>query len=190
MPPYMKLTDADRRKENNASKMMNMTGNDFLKFLKEEPSTPAAPTLFETYLMVQNKGIYGDVGNTLKKSIDDEYSSRTSLPTGTRLYRSTFQTEPMNFVAGDNKLFYFGLDYIIAVWYGLEMWQKFKKDRHDISYDNWFVYLHEYEVIAPLSYKYLDDIDTNPANDKYIKTCKKTRMCSSTGNISWKLRQA
>ncbi len=133
-------------------------------YLKDNP---ANNTIFSAYTSKNTKN-----HETLIKYIKKKYNVKNrQIPIGTRLYRAAFETDPMDLFSSKKDFFFFGLDAYIAVWYALEMWQMFKKNRHNIPYTDWFTSLHEYEVIKPFDYEYLSDITTNPKNDPYYDIC-------------------
>ncbi len=107
-------------------------------------------------------------------SIQQRYNVADAiLPVGTRLYRTAFEKDPMDFFVPKKDICYFGLDAWISIWYGLEMWQRIKTDSHELSYNKWFVHMHEYEIQEPISYTYLPDMYINPKNAPYYETCLK-----------------
>jgi hypothetical protein len=96
----------------------------------------------------------------------------STLGVGTPIYRTALEKNPMEFFSSKKDFVFFGLDAWIAIWYALELWQRYKTDRHSLSYNDWFVYLHEYRVIKPIRYKYLEDLHTNPKDEPYYEICK------------------
>ncbi len=122
-----------------------------------------------------NTGPFRNAHEEFVKIIEHMYNIRKKeIPIGTRIYRTAMESDPQDFFK--TNLLFFGLDAWIAIWYALEMWQNFKKTRHEMSYDEWHVYFHEYEVVKPIKYAYLPDIQINPKNDEYYEICK-TQPC-------------
>jgi hypothetical protein len=115
--------------------------------------------------------------NNFIKSIQTKYNKPTDPPVldvGTKIYRSGLELNPLEFFSKKKDFMFFGLDSWIAIWYALELWQQYKTNARAIPYDKWKVYLHEYDVIKPLEYKYLEDIHTNPKDEPYYTICKET----------------
>jgi hypothetical protein len=94
------------------------------------------------------------------------------LPKGTTIYRTSFEKDSMDIRAfGD--VVYFGLDFLISLWYGLEIWDRFApggQHRHTTPYTDWYVYLHEYEVKQDIPYVFILDIYDWPGDHKNCKT--------------------
>jgi hypothetical protein len=106
--------------------------------------------------------------NEIYKRIDKCYKNKTKLPKGTLLYRCSFSKDAMNIISSDdkNKVIYFGLDFVIATWIGLEI-----NEKHSEYIP---CYLHIYETQKEISYKYLYSLGSDGVPmDLDPKTCIK-----------------
>ena len=85
----------------------------------------------------------------LYEIIDFIYMNKKKLPKGTLLYRCSIYKDPTNFTLKNDKsqVIYFGLDFVIALWIGLEINEKSNKDIQ--------CYLHIYELQKDIPYKYI-----------------------------------
>jgi hypothetical protein len=85
----------------------------------------------------------------LYEIIDLIYMNKKKLPKGTLLYRCTIYKDPTNFILNNekSKVIYFGLDFVIALWIGLEINEKSNKYIK--------CYLHIYELQKDIPYKYI-----------------------------------
>ncbi len=133
----------------------------------------ATPNTRKAYWQLLPKGQpTTNARNTLVRAIQKKYNRADyHIPVGTRLYRSALEADPHELFVAKKDMFFFGLDAYISVWYALEMWQMFRKNRHSVPYAEWYTYMHEYEVVAPIPYKYLPDLATNPKNAPYKDIC-------------------
>jgi hypothetical protein len=107
--------------------------------------------------------------NDLYKMYDLCYKNKNKLAKGMILFRCSTEKDPMiiNNSYDKSEVVYFGLDFVIAIWIGLEINEKS---------DNYVpCYLHIYEFQKDISYKYLisvGDFDGVPM-DLDPKTCIK-----------------
>ncbi len=87
--------------------------------------------------------------NELYEKIDNIFKDKKKLPKGTPLYRCSTQKDPLMISPfNDNsKVVYFGIDFVISVWLGLEI-----NERSDKYIP---CYLHVYELQKDIPYKYL-----------------------------------
>jgi hypothetical protein len=145
--------------------MKNMTSRTMQNYYRTPPK--------QITRFTNNTGISRNAHEEFVKIIEHTYNKK-QIPIGTRIYRTAMESDPRDFFK--TNLLFFGLDAWISIWYALEMWQKFKKTRHEISYNKWHVYFHEYEVMKPIKYTFLPDILTNPKNEEYYEICK-TQPC-------------
>lgn len=117
----------------------------------------------------------------LYEIIDFIYMNKKKLPKGTLLYRCSIYKDPNNFTLSNDigEVIYFGLDFVIAIWLGLEINEKSKKYIK--------CYLHIYELQKDIPYKYLYSLGSDGVPMELDpKTCIKKSMCSSTRNFTWK----
>lgn len=90
--------------------------------------------------------------NILYEKIDMCFKNKKTLSKGIYLYRCSTNKDP-NIIKSSNdnsKVIYFGLDFVIAIWIGLEINEK--------SSEYVPCYLHVYELQKNISYKYLYSI--------------------------------
>jgi hypothetical protein len=88
--------------------------------------------------------------NGLYNKIDICFKNKKALPKGIYLYRCSTNKNP-NIIKSSNdnnsKVLYFGLDFVIAIWIGLEINEK--------SSEYIPCYLHVYQIQKNIEYKYL-----------------------------------
>jgi hypothetical protein len=83
--------------------------------------------------------------------IDKKYKNKTKLTKGSFLYRCSTNKDPLNIEQLNNiknDVIYFGLDFVIAIWIALEIYEKTSGEIK--SY-----YLHIYQLTKDINYKYL-----------------------------------
>lgn len=87
--------------------------------------------------------------NYLYDEIDINYRNKKKLPKGTKIYRCSTNKDPKIINPSNDKspVAYFGLDFVISSWIGLEINEK--------STEYIPCYLHVYELQKDLVYKYL-----------------------------------
>lgn len=104
----------------------------------------------------------------MMKSIRIKYDTRDKIiPVGTTLYRGTLEEDGNYFYSKGNRIVYFGLDYLISLWFTLEAWNTYKNSSK-ILYTKYYGYLHEYEVVEPIPYKFIPERRVHPLN---VKAC-------------------
>lgn len=104
----------------------------------------------------------------MMKSIRVKYDTKEKvIPVGTTLYRGTLEEDGNYFFSKGNRIVYFGLDYLISLWYVLEAWLAYK-NYSKIPYTKYYGFLHEYEVVEPIAYKYIPERKVHPLD---VKVC-------------------
>jgi hypothetical protein len=86
--------------------------------------------------------------------IDQLYNKNSfTLKPGTLLYRCSISPKPMTFSKSQlgSPLIYFGLDFVIATWIGLEINDRNKKPVP--------CYLHVYKLKKPVKYHYIEEVE-------------------------------
>ena len=104
----------------------------------------------------------------LYEIIDMLYRNKNKLPKGTILYRCSTSRDANDIKSSNNKtkVVYFGLDFVIAIWIGLEINEK------SSNYIECF--LHIYELQKDISYKYLYSLGSDGVPTELDpKTCIK-----------------
>jgi hypothetical protein len=91
-------------------------------------------------------------------SINSKYKDRRILPKGTIVYRAAFEENPCNFLSLGKDFVYFGLDFVIAVWYIKEALDSIRKKPENLhknvhQFDK--SYLHVYKLTQDLEYHYV-----------------------------------
>lgn len=156
-----------RKRMQKSRKRMNTTGGTL-------QTPPYLPDKLNKYISTMLKlNIPNTTIKNLTQSIRNTYNTETKvLSKGTTLYRSGFESDPLDFFKSKSGLLFFGLDAYISIWYALELWQRLKEDRYSISStSDWFVYMHEYIVEEPIAYTYLPDISENPRDNPSLEIC-------------------
>ena len=91
-------------------------------------------------------------------SINAKYKDMGILPKGTLVYRAAFEENPCTFLSLGKDFVYFGLDFVIAVWYIKEALDSIRKNPEKMHknvhhFDK--SYLHVYKLTQDLDYHYV-----------------------------------
>ena len=96
--------------------------------------------------------------NKIYEKIDKLYDIENKiLMEDTFIYRCSTNPSPSNFKAlhGEGPLIYFGLDFVIATWFSLELYDTIQQNNRIKNKTTINYYLHVYKLRKNLDYKYI-----------------------------------